>query len=60
MNEENIVRTETAIVNNDFAAYKAAKLRRKSQDKISCLEERINRLETCIKRLEQTIKEMTR
>jgi len=58
MSEQYYTRTETSIVNKDLSAWQAAKLRKKSVDKVSCLEERINRLETCVKRLEQTIKEM--
>ena len=58
MAEQNYIRKDTAIVNNDFASYQAAKLRRNKENRVSCLEERINKLEACLKRLEQTIEEM--
>lgn len=46
------------IVNNDLAAYRAAKLRKQRELHIARLEERINNLEDCVKRLEQTIEEI--
>lgn len=60
---ENYTRVGTAIVNNDSAAYRAAKARREQQKYISSLENRINRLEnavedltTCVKHMEDYIK----
>jgi uncharacterized membrane-anchored protein len=60
ISEQNLLRRDQAVVNNDFAAYQAAKLRRKNENYIHSLERRINTLEESVKRLQSTIEEMSK
>lgn len=43
--ENTYVRNNSALINNDLAAYKAAKARREREKYLTSLEARINRLE---------------
>jgi hypothetical protein len=58
--QQNYTRQGDTLVNNDLAAYRAAKLRKQREMHIFRLEERINNLEECVKRLEQTIEEINK
>jgi len=58
MQTENLVRRDTTLVNEDLAAYAAAKLRKKRVKWEKSLEERINTLESAVAHLEATIEEM--
>jgi len=59
MNQNHYTRTETsALVNNDVASYKAAKMRNKKELQFNQLLEKVDKLEQCVENLKCRIKEI--
>lgn len=52
------VKKDHAVVNTDYEAFKAAKLRKQRDQYIKSLEYRINNLENCVECLTKTIEEI--
>jgi hypothetical protein len=59
MSQNHYTRTETsALVNNDVASYKAAKMRNKKELQFNQLLEKVDKLEQCVENLKCRIKEI--
>ena len=54
----NLIRQNSALLNTDIGAYRAAKVRRDRENKLDELCAKVDKLETCIENLNQRIKEI--